>query len=103
MKNIDSSTPKAAGALLLLTVLTISCAEAVPLAVSVSTETYGFWHGLLHGIILPFSFIGSLFDDSIAVYAINNTGGWYDFGFVFGASIIFGGSGKGSGWKKKKG
>ena len=88
--------------LLLVSVLFISCAEAVPLTLSFTTKTYGFWYGLLHGFILPFSFIGSLFDDSIAVYAINNTGAWYDFGFAFGASIIFGGSGKGASRKKKK-
>lgn len=44
-------------------------------------EPYGFWSGLWHGLILPFSFIGTLFSNNIAIYAVNNTGGWYDFGF----------------------
>jgi hypothetical protein len=41
-------------------------------------------------------FILSLFMDDVAMYAVNNTGGWYDFGFVLGAGILFGGSGKAS-------
>lgn len=81
-------------------ILISSCAEAVQLNINFATETYGFWSGLLHGIILPFSFIGSLFNDDVAIYAINNTGGWYDFGFVFGASIIFGGGSKTASRKK---
>lgn len=47
-------------------------------------HTYGFWGGTWHGFIMVFSFIGSLFSDNIAVYAVNNNGGWYDFGFVGG-------------------
>jgi hypothetical protein len=26
----------------------------------------------------------SVFFEDIAMYAVNNTGGWYDFGFVLG-------------------
>jgi hypothetical protein len=33
-------------------------------------------------------FIGSLIWDDVAVYATNNNGTWYDFGFVGGLSII---------------
>lgn len=81
-------------------ILVTSCAEAVQMNINFTSETYGFWSGLLHGIILPFSFIGSLFNDEVAIYAINNTGGWYDFGFVFGASIIFGGGSKSASRRK---
>jgi len=28
------------------------------------------------------------------MYAVNNNGGWYDFGFVWGAGILFGGGAK---------
>ncbi len=49
-----------------------------------SEHTYGFWGGTWHGMIMGLSFIGSLFDNDIAVYAVNNNGGWYDFGFVGG-------------------
>ena len=51
-------------------------------------HTYGFWGGVWHGMICQFSFIGSLFSDDIAVYAINNNGGWYDFGFVGGLGVM---------------
>lgn len=48
------------------------------------TKVYGFWNGLWHGIIAGFTFIGKLFNHDIAVYAVNNNGCWYDFGFLLG-------------------
>lgn len=51
-------------------------------------HTYGFWGGVWHGMISQFAFIGSLFSDDIAVYARNNNGAWYDFGFVGGFGIV---------------
>jgi hypothetical protein len=30
------------------------------------------------------SFIGSIIWDDVAIYAVNNNGGWYDFGFIGG-------------------
>lgn len=54
----------------------------------VDEHTYGFWGGTWHGMIIWFSFIGSLFSDDIAVYAINNNGGWYDFGFCGGFGLM---------------
>jgi len=57
-------------------------------------HTYGFWGGLWHGMIAPFSFIGSLIWDDVAVYAINNNGGWYDFGFLLGVGGLGFGSSK---------
>ncbi len=52
----------------------------------------GFWSGLWHGIISPVTFIISLFTDNVNVYEVYNSGNWYDFGFMFGVSLIFGGS-----------
>lgn len=46
-----------------------------------------------HGLIIVFSFFGSIFSDDIAIYAIYNNGGWYDFGFVLGVGGISLGSG----------
>ncbi|MBC7292024.1 MAG: hypothetical protein H5T83_11925 [Actinotalea sp.] len=54
---------------------------------------YGFWWGLWHGLIAPVTFIVSLFSDGVGVYEIHNTGGWYDFGFLLGLSMVFGGPG----------
>ncbi len=51
----------------------------------------GFFTGIWHGIIAPFTFVLSLFTDKVSLYEVHNTGGWYDFGFVLGAGILFGG------------
>ena len=51
--------------------------------------------GFVHGFISLSSLIGSIFWD-IRVYAFPNSGGWYDFGFVLGAMIFFGGGGAAS-------
>jgi hypothetical protein len=74
----------------------VSCAEVTPIEDCVYDDPYGFWGGLWHGIIAPFSFVISLFMDNVAMYAVNNNGGWYDFGFVLGAGILFGGGSKAS-------
>jgi len=60
----------------------------------------GFWKGLWHGIIAPFVFIISLFKDNMNIYEVNNNGNWYNFGFLIGMTIIFGGGGGGAGRKK---
>ncbi len=73
------------------------CAESVAIDECVTTDPHGFLGGLIHGIIAPFSFVCSIFLDNVAIYAVNNNGGWYDFGFVIGAGILFGGGGKASG------
>lgn len=80
----------------LVAILISGCAEVTPINDCVHSEPAGFIRGLWHGFIAPVSFIGSLFFDHIAMYAVNNNGGWYDFGFVLGAGILFGGSGKAS-------
>jgi hypothetical protein len=77
---------------LLVSVLFTGCADVTPIKECVIDAPYGFLGGLWHGIIAPFSFIGSLFSNDIAMYAVNNNGGWYNFGFVLGAGILFGGS-----------
>jgi hypothetical protein len=56
----------------------------------------GFWTGLWHGLIVPVTFIVSLFSDTVGIYEVHNTGGWYDFGFVFGASVFLGSGGAGA-------
>jgi len=59
-------------------------------------DVAGFWLGLWHGIIAPFTFLISLFKDSINVYEIHNNGNWYNFGFVLGAGVLLGGGAAGS-------
>lgn len=55
----------------------------------------GFFLGLLHGFLILFGFIGSLFTD-YRIYAFPNSGGWYDFGYLLGAMAFLGGGGAGS-------
>jgi hypothetical protein len=80
--------------------LTACTAPVIDISTVVETEPSGFWMGLWHGIIAPVTFIISLFTDALQMYDINNNGGWYDFGFVLGAGILFGGSGTGAGRRR---
>jgi hypothetical protein len=75
----------------LILVLFTSCAHVQPDVTCLTGKVYGFWNGLWHGMIAGITFIGSLFMDDVAVYAINNNGGWYDFGFLLGVSGSLGG------------
>lgn len=51
----------------------------------------GFWYGLWHGVISIISLIIHIFNNNVFVYEVNNTGGWYDFGFLLGVICIWGG------------
>lgn len=61
----------------------------------------GFWQGLWHGIISPVTFIISLFNKSITIYEAHNNGNWYNFGFMVGMSIIFGGTSGGAASRRR--
>ncbi len=65
-------------------------------------ELAGFFMGLWHGIISFITFIISLFSDKVSVYEIHNNGGWYNFGFILGIMIAYGGGGHGASRNKKK-
>ncbi len=64
-------------------------------------KSAGFWLGLWHGVISPITFIISLFSDNVNVYEVYNSGNWYDFGFMFGVSMIFSGGAYGAKRKSK--
>lgn len=82
---------------LILSVLIFSaCATQ---SVSQVLDPPGFFKGLLHGFIVLFSFVASLFTD-YKIYAFPNSGGWYDFGFLLGIMMFFGGGGAGACKKK---
>ncbi len=80
--------PAAIVLLVFLTALS-GCADVEHVQSCTAGHMYGFWGGLWHGLILFFDFIGSLFSDDIAIYAVNNNGGWYNFGFMLGSGAIF--------------
>lgn len=82
----------ACAALLLLA----GCASQIPETVVAGDEAPGFLWGLWHGFVFPWAWIGSLFDRDIAVYAVPNGGGWYDFGYFLGITVLGGGSWFGS-------
>lgn len=73
--------------------LVSSCAHQPP---SGGLDLPGFFSGVLHGFLIVFSLIGSIFTD-IRIYAFPNSGGWYDFGYVLGASMFLSGSAAGAG------
>ncbi|MBI5916374.1 MAG: hypothetical protein HY842_13435 [Bacteroidetes bacterium] len=98
MKNYLPSKLLTFSALALIMFFLASCAGVEPVQECLTGRQYGFLYGLLHGFITPISFIVGLFDDKVAIYAVNNSGGWYDFGFLLGS----GGWGFLAGNKSKK-
>jgi hypothetical protein len=56
---------------------------------SVAPQAPGFLLGLWHGFIFPIAWIVSLFAEKVAIYAVPNNGGWYDFGYFLGI-VVFG-------------
>jgi len=58
-------------------------------------EPAGFWAGVWHGMSMPITFIVSLLKPGVSIYETNNNGKGYNFGFVIGASMAFGGGKKG--------
>jgi len=79
--------------LTLLAFLMTGCADVTPVQECIQVaggHTYGFWGGLWHGMIAGWSWVGSWFSNDIAVWAINNNGGWYTFGFLLGIGSLSG-------------
>ena len=58
-------------------------------AAAVAPAAPGFLLGLWHGFIFPVAWVISLFFPNVAVYAVPNNGGWYDFGYFLGI-VVFG-------------
>jgi hypothetical protein len=58
-------------------------------ATAVAPNAPGFWQGLWHGFIFPLAWIVSVFASNVAIYAVPNNGGWYDFGYFLGI-VVFG-------------
>ena len=68
--------------------LTTGCA-ATQSASAHASSAPGFLYGLWHGFIFPVAWVVSLFTDKVAIYAVPNSGGWYDFGYFVGI-VVFG-------------
>ena len=95
----DRRTRNMLGISLVLVLVLAACAPGVNPVVRTAAadgSVAGFIRGLWHGFIAPVTFVISLFTDSVNVYEVHNNGNWYDFGFVLGAGILFGGGAFGS-------
>lgn len=47
-----------------------------------------FFVGVIHGLVLPLTFIYSQFESSVRLYETNNIRRWYNLGFVIGIVIL---------------
>ncbi len=74
-------------ALRLLPALALAACTAHQSSAAVAPGAPGFWLGVWHGFIFPVAWALSLFLPNVAVYAVPNNGGWYDFGYFVG--IVF--------------
>jgi len=75
-------------AIIVILCIWIGLPDVVNVQACVDGDAMGFWYGLWHGWMAFPSFIVSLFDESVAIYAINNNGAWYNFGFILGCGSI---------------
>ena len=73
-----------------------ACAAGPNPEVSHTAQSAGFWLGLWQGLITPVTFVISLFTDNVNIYEVHNNGNWYDFGYVLGLMVAFGGAASGS-------
>ncbi len=94
--------------LVCLAVLMVSLASCTPgpneLANSPdeAEKVAGFWQGLWHGLIVPITFVLSLFSRGIQIYEVHNNGAWYNFGYLLGLMTILGGGGRGSAARRSR-
>ncbi len=72
---------------LLIPLILTACARASEVATA--PDAPGFLLGLWHGFIFPVAWVISLFLNNVAIYAVPNNGGWYDFGYFLGI-VVFG-------------
>jgi hypothetical protein len=85
----DHARRVAAGAAVLLLAALAGCVAGD--ARFNTQDPAGFFFGLWHGIISMITLVIGIFSDGVQVYERNNTGGWYDFGFLLGVSSTWGG------------
>jgi hypothetical protein len=69
--------------------LGLAACAATQAADAVAPDAPGFLLGLWHGFIFPVAWVVSLFAPKVAIYAVPNDGGWYDFGYFLGI-VVFG-------------
>ena len=72
-----------------LAALALSACAATEAPTAIAPDAPGFLLGLWHGFIFPVAWVVSLFAPQVAIYAVPNNGGWYDFGYFLGI-VVFG-------------
>ena len=75
--------------ILVAALLGLSACAATQAPDAVAPAAPGFLLGLWHGFIFPVAWALSLFSGKVAIYAVPNDGGWYDFGYFLGI-VVFG-------------
>jgi hypothetical protein len=89
-RRVTGLTIMLAGAVFaVIAMLSLSACAATQQSTAVAPTAPGFLLGLWHGFIFPVAWIVSLFTDKVAIYAVPNNGGWYDFGYFLGI-VVFG-------------
>ena len=76
---------RAWGAGLAVLLLLTACAPGANPEVSTGPDPAGFFLGVWQGLILPVTFVVSLFNDDVSIYEVQNNGHLYDLGFLLGA------------------
>jgi hypothetical protein len=72
--------------LILVSIILLSgCADKNPNP----DDVLGFWYGVWHGFTIILAFFASWFDNDVALYATNNTGVWYNLGYLCGLYIFY--------------
>jgi hypothetical protein len=79
----------AAALLVVVAMLSLTACAATQQSDAVAPTAPGFLLGLWHGFIFPVAWVVSLFVPKVAIYAVPNNGGWYDFGYFLGI-VVFG-------------
>ena len=71
-----------------LAAMLLLAACATQVSSGVAPGSPGFLLGLWHGFIFPVAWLLSLIMPDVAVYAVPNNGGWYDFGYFLGICVF---------------
>jgi hypothetical protein len=79
----------AAALLVVIAMLALTACAATQQSDAVAPTAPGFLLGVWHGFIFPVAWVVSLFAPKVAIYAVPNNGGWYDFGYFLGI-VVFG-------------
>ncbi len=82
---------------LILFMTITSCAPA-----ETTEKVYGFFYGIIHGLLFIIALFAKLFDMDYGLYAENNTGFTYWLGYILGVFIIGGGGGSAAGRRRRR-